>query len=85
MSYFTIATCVDDWEMQSRVKAAYSQEGRTVSSIPPDLFWTVAAASDIEAAYASALAAGNEHPGSDPAVVTDQMILSVVQANPPAP
>jgi hypothetical protein len=85
MSYFTVSTCVDDWEMQARVKAAFSQEGGTVTAIPVDLFWTVAGASDVEAAYASALAAGNEHPGSDPAVVTDGMILAVVQANMPAP
>jgi hypothetical protein len=43
----------------------------------------IAAAQDIEAAYASAVAAGNEHPGGDEAVITDGMILAYVQANPP--
>jgi hypothetical protein len=40
----------------------------------------VSAASDVEAAYASALAAGNPDPGGDPAVITDAMILAKVQA-----
>jgi hypothetical protein len=85
MSYSTVATCVDDYEMQNRVKACFAEQGGSPTAVPPDLFWTVAGADDIEAAYASAIAADNPHPGSDPAVVTDQMILSVVQANMPAP
>jgi hypothetical protein len=50
------------------------------------LIWPVSSATDIEAAYESALAAHNPNPGGDPSVITDQMILSAVQANmPPAP
>ncbi|WP_157992984.1 hypothetical protein [Leucobacter luti] len=33
-----------------------------------------------DAAYASALAAGNEEPGADPGVITDGMILAAVRA-----
>ena len=44
------------------------------------LRWEVSAKSDIEAAYASALAAGNENPGGDEGVITDGMILAAVQS-----
>jgi len=43
--------------------------------------WAVGGAADVEAAYASALAADNPDPGGDEAVITDQMILSNVQAH----
>lgn len=86
MSYFTTATCVDDPEFRKRVTACFSDEGGDVATgVPTALVWSVAGASDVEAAYASALAAGNPHPGSDEAVITDQMILSAVQANMPSP
>lgn len=48
------------------------------------MVWAVVTASDVEAAYASAIAAGNPNPGGDEAVVTDGMILGNVQANWPA-
>ena len=85
MSYLSIATCVDDVDMIDRVRACFTQEGGTVTAVPPDLIWSVAGAADVEAAYESALAADNPRPGGDPAVVTDAMILGVVQANLPAP
>lgn len=86
MSYSTINTCAHDQELIGRVAAACAQEG----SPAPDgaalqVIWPLSAASDVEAAYASALAAGNEHPGSDEGVVTDGMILANVQANLPPP
>jgi hypothetical protein len=50
------------------------------------VIWAVASANDVEAAYASALAAENPDPGGDETVITDGMILAHVQANlPPAP
>lgn len=85
MSYFTVAACVADADMTNRVRACYSQEGGDPNTIAADLFWKVAGAADVEAAYAAALAAGTERPGADEAAVTDQMILSHVQANLPAP
>jgi hypothetical protein len=45
------------------------------------MYWPVCVAGDVAAAYESALAAGNPNPGGDPAVVTDGMILSAVQAD----
>jgi hypothetical protein len=86
MSYGTIYQCVNDQVFVGRVQAAAAQEGDGNPILAADsLRWPVAAASDIEAAYASALAAGNENPGGDEGVITDGMILSAVQAHSPAP
>jgi hypothetical protein len=85
MSYSTIARCANDTAFQSRVTACAAQEGATSNpnSAMNQLIWTVSSASDIEAAYASALSSQppNPNPGGDEAVITDQMILSSVQAN----
>jgi hypothetical protein len=81
MSYLSISVCVADIEFVSRVTASVAQEGHNrPEEATAEVVWPVASASDIEAAYASALAAGNPHPGADEAVITDQMILSHVQA-----
>jgi hypothetical protein len=90
MSYATIHQNANDTAFQSRVTSAVAQEGHSVNPIPTMLsvVWAVASASDVEAAYASALAAGNPSPGGDEAVITDGMILSKVQealADLPAP
>jgi len=83
MSYKTIAQCAADRSFIARLEAAAAQEGATVPSVTVDqsLRWPVSGATDIEAAYASALAADNPNPGGDETVITDQMILSAVQAN----
>lgn len=85
MSYATVNTCANDQELQGRVTAACAQEGETQepNSRMYQVIWYVSSRADIEAAYASALAAGNEHPGADEGVITDGMILSAVQAAPP--
>jgi hypothetical protein len=89
MSYSTINRCANDGSFVGRVTAAVAAEGEAEPSRTTALVkWAVASASDVEAAYASALAAGNPVPGGDEAVITDGMILSAVQANwpePPAP
>jgi hypothetical protein len=89
MSYSTINSCAHDHELIGRVAAACAQEGSTApDGAALQVVWPLAAASDVEAAYASALAAGNPSPGGDPAVITDGMILANVQAHlppPPAP
>lgn len=84
MSFSTINRCASDPSFIGRVTASCAQEGRN----PPHpaasaVIWPVSAASDIEAAYASAIANNNPDPGGDPAVITDGMILSAVQANLP--
>ena len=85
MSYATIARCAVDTDLMPRVTAALAQEN-VVGSAPSvigNYMWEVASASDIEAAYASALVAENPSPGGDETVITDGMILAFVQANPP--
>jgi hypothetical protein len=81
MSYLSIAACIADVDFTNRVRSCVADEGHDVNTIPTQLFYDVATADDIEAAYASALAANNPRPGGDEAVITDGMILSSVQAN----
>lgn len=91
MSYATIHANANDQGFTDRLTAAIADEQQAHGE-PVQPFqllelmrWAVASADDIEAAYASALAAGNPAPGSDESVITDSQILSAVQANWPAP
>jgi hypothetical protein len=96
VSYNTVAACTRDAAFQARVQAAAAQEAWNnpgvadtefavaVRESPGEgarLLWPVALSSDVEAAYASALAAANPNPGGDEAVITDGMILAHVQGN----
>ena len=82
MSYSTINQCANDPALQGRVTACCAQEGSETPQVTMwGLIWALSSASDIEAAYASALAAQNPDPGGDETVVTDGMILANVQAN----
>jgi hypothetical protein len=83
MSFATINRCANDSAFVGRLTACAAQEGD--HNATGQLVWPVASAADIEAAYASALANDNPDPGGDESVITDQMILSAVQANWPAP
>jgi len=91
MSYKTITMNAQDVAFGQRLAAGIAQEqlarGQTTDPGPLQgtMTWAVASASDVEAAYASALAANNPDPGGDETVITDQMILSHVQGNWPAP
>lgn len=81
MTYNTIFAIANDAAFRNRVTAALADEGsRNPDSELQTIVWPVAAADDITAAYASAVAAGNPNPGGDESVITDQMILSAVQA-----
>jgi hypothetical protein len=85
MSYSTINACAHDSAFLGRVRACAAQEG----AADPEgalvaLTWPVSTAADIAAAYESALLADHPNPGGDPAVITDGMILSAVQAHLPA-
>lgn len=89
MSYNSMSQCRWDLSFQRRVTASVAQEGRTDAEVAAGLImWPVCTRSDIEAAYASALASGNPNPGGDEAVISDGMILGAVQqelaALPPA-
>jgi len=87
MSYATINTCASDPVFSARLTAAVAQERLFRNEPGPpqqqtaELVWAVSATSDIEAAYAYALDNDNTNPGGDETVITDQMILSAVQAN----
>lgn len=81
MSYGTIFQCAGDAAFQGRVTAACAQEGEAdPAGAMQRVIWPVSTASDVEAAYASAIAADNPNPGGDETVITDGMILSHVQA-----
>jgi hypothetical protein len=82
MSYKTINRCANDQSFIGRLTAASAQEGAYEPSYAANLLrWPVSSASDIEAAYASAIAGENPDPGGDESVITDGMILGQVQAN----
>ena len=87
MSYSTIARCTTDQAFLDRLSACIADEqvahgDAAAPSLHLDAFrWAVAAADDVEAAYASALAADNPNPGGDESVITDLMLLANVQAN----
>jgi hypothetical protein len=85
MSYSSIYQSAYDAEFLGRITACCAtQDGVTdPGETAAFVTWPVCTASDVEAAYEAALISGNPHPGDDPAVVTDQMILSHVQANLP--
>jgi hypothetical protein len=86
MSYSTIFRCANDTHFRGRITACAAQEhAADPDAAAEQLMWPVSSATDIEAAYASAIAAGNPEPGGDESVITDQMILSAVQANLPVP
>lgn len=84
MSYNSISKCAGDPAFSARITACSAQEGAAnPSQAAYALIWPVSTRSDIEAAYASALATGNPNPGGDESVISDQMILSAVQAELP--
>jgi hypothetical protein len=83
VSFNTINQAANDQALIGRVTACLASEGSTNPTGDVWAYiWDVASAADVEAAYASALAAGNDNPGGDETVITDQMILSAVQAAP---
>ena len=82
MSFATINRCASDASFVGRLTACAAAEGD--HNAVGQLVWPVSATADIEAAYASAVAADNPDPGGDESVITDQMILSAVQAHWPA-
>jgi hypothetical protein len=91
MAYIDVANMVKSVSLTEREYAAVSKEGID----PPEGWqferrWRLAASPGWDAAWASAVAGGDEDPGSNPGVITDGMILSAVQAliqadNPPIP
>jgi hypothetical protein len=83
MGYYEIAAMAQDLDLSQRVQACAAQE---IQGNPytwqADNMLDLCASPGWDAAWSSALAAGNETPGRDPGVITDGMILSAVQAVP---
>ena len=99
MSFTTIAQATRDAALRDRVVSAAQKDARNnptaaatdfgqaivndaATPVWDVLSWPVAI--NTEAAYESAVIAANPNPGGDPAVITDQAILSSVQAAWPA-
>jgi hypothetical protein len=87
MTYTSIATLAQDAEFLHRSSACYATEtmngpGAVVDPVSwvQARSWHLAAQPGFGDAYAYAVDQGNPHPGSDPAVITDAMILSAVQS-----
>jgi hypothetical protein len=99
MSYTSITAAARDTALTDRITAAAYQEALDNPTFTDTVFGrqmlggygsaaplNYPVAIDTEAAYESALAAGNPNPGGDPSVITDAAILSAVQAHwPPDP
>lgn len=87
MSYLSISQCASDPDFTARVNACTAQElnsrndNRTVYEVASLIYWDVASAGDVEAAYSAALAGGIARPGADESAITDGMILANVQAH----
>jgi hypothetical protein len=85
MAYYDVSLLSSDSEFLGRVSACYAIETPQGQGIDPPLWaeqhkWDVAAQPGFGDAYASARAADNPHPGSDPSVITDGQLLSGIQA-----
>ena len=74
------ATIAEAWNNPAVADSGFAADVKAAYTNARTMVYPVAVASDVEAAYESALAAGNPDPGGDPAVVTDAQILSNVQA-----
>jgi hypothetical protein len=96
MSYTSIDTCVNDKDLQARVKSAASKEawaggdefknspyGERLRTYPDEAIATFmyATAIDYEDEYAYALDNGNEEAGKDPGVISDANIQASIQAH----
>lgn len=78
--YWAIAQMRGDLDLLGRVVACVALEGdRSPEWWAQQHMWQVVARTDWAQAWEYALAAGTSAPGREPAVITDQMILSAVQ------
>jgi hypothetical protein len=81
MSYSTIHAISQSQTLRNRCSAAAAEQGVQAGEEDHWVYRNalrLAAQPGWSAAWESALAAGNEQPGADPAVITDGMILAAV-------
>lgn len=82
MSYSAVARMAYDDALFKRLVAAAAQEGKgpePVETWVANRRWQIAASPGWAAAWESARAAGDDSPGNRTDVISDPMILSVVQ------
>lgn len=84
MGYYEQSLLAQDEDFIDRVSASAAVEEPDPKMHPVDWthanIWTIAAAPGFADAYSYALQTGVPNPGRDPAVITDEQILSAVQA-----
>lgn len=85
MTYSDIATITESPSLRRRLTAAAAQEHKTppYESWVAQNIWAIAASPGWADAWASAVAGGVTDPGANESVITDGMILAVVQPIPP--
>lgn len=83
MSYYDVAAMARDEHLRDRIAACVALEG-PAGEHPVQWAtqhqWALSASPGWGTAYAYAAGAGVQNPGKDEGVITDQMILSAVQA-----
>jgi hypothetical protein len=81
MSYSTLSQLAKDTDFRDRVTACAATQGITqADKWADDNRWLMAAQPGFDDSYAYAVAVGVADPGKDLAVITDEQILSAVQA-----
>lgn len=83
MSYSSQAQLSNDSDFVARTSAAAAVEVSKTHQPQQwavDHIWWMAASPGFASAYESALAGDIERPGNDPAVISDEQILSAIQA-----
>jgi hypothetical protein len=83
MSYLTISRMTESTSLRQRLNAAAAQEGKGAPDGPETWvashIWQIVSAPGWAGAWGSAVAGGVADPGVNEAVITDAMILAVVQ------
>lgn len=82
MSYAIIAAITQSSSLINRLTAAAAQEGKSDTSPGSWVsahIWAIAASPGWASAWGSAAAGGVTDPGANEAVITDAMILAVIQ------
>jgi len=80
MAYNDVAEMKDSTSLRRRLHASAAQESKpNVEEWVTVRIWNIVGAPGWGAAWASARANGNNDPGSDEGVITDGMILAVIQ------
>jgi hypothetical protein len=85
MTFYDVSQLHQDTQFVNRIAACYAIETPLGEGENPEAWstwhsWDIAAAPGFGDAYGFAVANGNPEPGKDPSVITDEQLLSAVQA-----